>query len=504
MPCAIDQARLETAAAAIRNARRWHPESWQSIEDLLFGENERALYRINPVRFASERKLDPDEIVDLFLHCTQQGLFNLSWHMLCPGCGDIVTSFKSLETIHVHYHCDLCQHDFDATLDDYIEVSFTVCPDVRQIPFHQPETLSAEDYYFECEFSRDAIVPSGQPYVDIIRQQLVALDYIEAGATRTFLIEVGGGDLVGCDRLNNVSLAISVSGDPSTKKQIINLELDKSGFAPVPDCLKAGKMEFRINNNTNSRGSFFLLHIPSGSESPSILYMPFLSGKRLLNTQTFRELFGAEVMRATDGIAVQNITILFTDLKGSTKLYDRVGDLQAFSLVQQHFGTLYECVANHHGAIVKTIGDAVMASFDQPSDAAAAALAMVASIGRFNRRVGERDLAVKIGFSSGPAIAVTQNDRIDYFGRTINIAARIQSVAHGGEVCLPESIAAQTDVANELAGFPSSVAKELIRGLDETIEIRHVSAAHSSKNGSVSTAAPAGSTLPQRKMADPQ
>lgn len=96
---------------------------------------------------------------------------------------------------------------------------------------------------------------------------------------------------------------------------------------------------------------------------------PFLSGKLLLTTQTFQDLFRSEVVSRSEGIGVKDITFLFTDLKGSTNLYDRIGDLKAYYMVRQHFDTLSNVITNNSGAIVKTIGDAVMATFMNPVDA---------------------------------------------------------------------------------------------------------------------------------------
>jgi class 3 adenylate cyclase len=104
---------------------------------------------------------------------------------------------------------------------------------------------------------------------------------------------------------------------------------------------------------------------------------------------------------------------LFTDIKGSTALYDRVGDLKAFTLVRQHFGVLRDVVAANQGALVKTIGDAVMAGFHDPLNAVRAALQMLAEIRRFNDAAGTELIGLKIGAHVGPCLAVTLNERLD-------------------------------------------------------------------------------------------
>src|SRR5208337_3482079 len=138
-----------------------------------------------------------------------------------------------------------------------------------------------------------------------------------------------------------------------------------------------------------------------------------LTGKQMLSSQTFRDLFRNEVISTDEGLTVRDITILFTDLKGSTALYDRIGDLQAFNLVRQHFDSLGKVILAHDGALVKTIGDAIMASFLSPVNAMKAGLAMLQEIDLFNRNLARRQLVLKVGIHRGASIAVTLNDRLD-------------------------------------------------------------------------------------------
>ena len=161
---------------------------------------------------------------------------------------------------------------------------------------------------------------------------------------------------------------------------------------------------------------------------PALEFEPYLSGRMLLTRQTFRKLFRSERVDEEEGLGVRQVTFLFTDLKGST------------ALVREHF-TLLDAVAHRHaGAIVKTIGDAVMAAFSRPADAVAAALGTLQEIERFNREHGGPAIILKIGAHCGPSIAVTLNENLDYFGQTVNIAARVQSFAGAGEICLTEAL----------------------------------------------------------------
>src|SRR4029079_7796983 len=108
---------------------------------------------------------------------------------------------------------------------------------------------------------------------------------------------------------------------------------------------------------------------------------PFLTAKRMLSDQTFRDVFKADNLNIDQRLKITSLTFLFTDLKGSTALYERVGDLAAFDLVRAHFHALLEILASDKGAGVKTSGDAVMATFIRPEHAIVAGLRMGGGVG---------------------------------------------------------------------------------------------------------------------------
>ena len=156
---------------------------------------------------------------------------------------------------------------------------------------------------------------------------------------------------------------------------------------------------------------------------------PFLSAKRLLTNQVFRDIYGADTIDVDQRLKITSLTFLFTDLRGSTELYEQVGDLVAFDLVRAHFQLLNEIVAAEAGAVVKTSGDAVMATFPTPDRAVAAALRMREAMRDLKDAHGGDGLLLKIGIHEGPCLAVVLDNRQDYFGRTVNIAARVQGLA---------------------------------------------------------------------------
>src|SRR6185437_14621914 len=150
----------------------------------------------------------------------------------------------------------------------------------------------------------------------------------------------------------------------------VPLILDGNTCEFTTTTLVPGKVVFDVRNTSKRPVVFGILQLPPGAaERPALRFVPALSGKRLLMTQTFRDFFRSEVIGATEGIAVLDVTLVFTDLKGSTAVYERIGDLNAYIQVQRHFQHLLDATVRHNGAITKTIGDAVMAAFSTSADA---------------------------------------------------------------------------------------------------------------------------------------
>ena len=203
---------------------------------------------------------------------------------------------------------------------------------------------------------------------------------------------------------------------------------------------------------------------------------PFLTATRLLSNQTFRDLYRSGTLGAEQRFKITSLTILFTDLRGSTALYDRVGDLAAFDLVRSHFGELIAAVATEGGAVVKTIGDAVMATFPTPDRALRSAMRMREAMRKINEQRGSEDLAINIGLHAGPCLAVMLDERQDYFGQTVNIAARVQDLAEPEAILATKPVVESAEVARLVgeAGYRMTSRHLSLRGVSEAFEIYEV------------------------------
>jgi len=477
MTSTVNESLLDERLTRLEQAKPWSPRVISKLEAHIRTGDDDALFRINPLRFGTEKNIAENEAIDLFLHAASVGLFSMDWHLLCSACSCVVESFRTLRGVHNQFHCNVCTMDYEASLDDLISVTFTINPQIRDIPLHHPERLSAWDYFFKLGGTIDGRLPDGTPFVNIQQSLAKAVTFLPPGETTRIEIEANEGTIIGGSMEGKAAFLYTIDAGAAPRPQTFPItfgdlkvkEHDTKTIAP-------GRMTFEIANTTADRGTFLLALLPKEVEYGHlpITFAPFLTGKRLLTSQTFRELFRSEVIQASEGIGVREITLLFTDLKGSTALYDRIGDLNAFSLVQQHFERLQDVTARHNGAIIKTIGDAIMAAFLSPLDAVRAAIAMRKEIAAFNRDRPDRELILKIGLHTGAAIAVTLNDRLDYFGQTANIAARVQNLADADEIFISDDVYAASGVQAELQSHAVTEQLASLKGIRNDLRVYRV------------------------------
>ncbi len=474
----------------LESARQWQPGVIAKLEAMIQTADDYALFRVNPVQFAQETSIAENEAVDLFLYGTKRGLFEMEWNVLCAFCAHVVKSLRELTKLHSHFICDFCGAENDVSLDDYIHVSFTISPKIRRISFWDPDSLSIEDYYLKYHFAKGIIFPGGHSIEEVAGLLTKMMTYVMPQEKKNLEATLDPGTLQVKDLGNGASLTLLLGEADESPITPVSVQLEDGQFrfndepttptkfdfpvAPfhfqVAGELPSGKMEIEFTNRMDKKSALWVMHYPAGFESDFVQFGSFFSGKRLLTTQTFRDLFRFETAPASEGIDVKDITFLFTDLKGSTALYDRIGDLQAYYLVRQHFETLGKVIGKHSGAIVKTIGDAIMATFMNPVDAVDAAIEVLQEIEAFNHTVSD-DLILKIGIHRGPSIVVALNDRLDYFGQTVNIAARVQGLAGAGEIYISEDAHNYPGVENVLGECEVASEQANVKGVSEMLDV---------------------------------
>ncbi|HFQ94716.1 MAG TPA: adenylate/guanylate cyclase domain-containing protein, partial [Anaerolineae bacterium] len=226
---------------------------------------------------------------------------------------------------------------------------------------------------------------------------------------------------------------------------------------PEEEIILSPAPKLRLQNETDEEQLFILERTVWSDQAAT--------AAEVISLQRFRDLFANEALRPGERIGVGRLTVLFTDLVDSTRLYREIGDAPAFGIVMDHFDVLREAIDAEGGAIVKTIGDAVMAAFHRPVSAVRAMTHAQAVLA--NPPEGKRPLYLKAAVHTGSSIAVTLNERLDYFGTTINIASRLEKFSRGNDIIISEAVCADPEVQKFLADFQTEPFSETLKGFDE-------------------------------------
>ncbi len=399
-----------------------------AMESLVRDAPDHALARINVLDFAKKRGFNEERVIAAFVHAARLGLFEMSWNVLCPSCGGVLDANATLKSVRSEqYHCAFCTVNVEPTLDDMVEVTFTVSPRVRRIGAHDPDTLPPFEYLRQMFFGSGVDLPPDAEQ----RFQDIALESVELppGEKAILSLQVPVGSLILFDPATHATQYIEVKGEPTRDRQNLSVIFNDVLGAGESLALQPGPLRLSLENRSSRRVLPVLWIADPRLHELLDPRRPALTAKRLLTNQTFRDVYGTDTLDIEQRLKITSLTFLFTDLKGSTSIYERVGDLAAYDLVRAHFQVLNSIVAAESGAVVKTIGDAVMATFPTPDRAVAAAIRMREAMQDLSAERQRQDLTLKIGIHEGPCLAVVLNDRQDYFGQTVNIASRVQGLA---------------------------------------------------------------------------
>jgi class 3 adenylate cyclase len=449
------------------------PDIVDAIERLVRDAPDRKLGRVNALAFAASEGLDEEQAIKGFLHASRLGLFEMSWNVLCPGCGGVLDANTTLKTVqNDEYTCALCAAGYEPTLDEMVEVTFTINPRVRRIEAHNPHELPPLEYFRQIYWGSGIDMPEDDYEAKVDEFVLEALE-LPSGEKAVISLQLPEGFVMVFEPVTHAAQFLDVKGEPTKERTSLSLVFDR-GFQHRETLeLRPGPVRIMVENHTEVRT------LPSVCLANDALHdllgrrRPFLTAKRLLTNQTFRDIYRTDTIDVDQRLKITSLTFLFTDLRGSTELYERVGDLAAFDLVKTHFSILHEIVSAEAGAVVKTIGDAVMATFPTPDRAVAAAMRMRDAMRNLNEQRGSEDLLLKIGIHEGPCIAVSLNERQDYFGQTVNIASRVQHLATSREIFATGSVLEDPRASNLLSerGLAPMSHNVTLRGITDQINI---------------------------------
>ena len=451
------------------------PETADAIEKLVHDAPDSALCRVNVLDFAAKTGLDEERVIAVFLHAARLGIFELSWNVLCPGCGGVLDASETLKSVNRdEYHCGWCAAGYAPTLDEIVEVTFTVSRRVRRIAGHDPHELPLAEYFRQIFWSSAIDIP--EDLDRLVEEMTLETVELPPGEKALLSLQLPAEFVIILDPVTHTSLFIDVKGEPTRERQNLALVFDRLRAPTETVELRPGPLRLSLENRTDTRVLPGLWVANDKLHELLARRKPFLTAKRLLTNQVFRDIYGTDTIDVDQRLKITSLTFLFTDLRGSTELYDRVGDLVAFDLVRAHFQILNEIVAAEAGAVVKTIGDAVMATFPTPDRALAAALRMREAMRRLNDGRNGHELLLKIGIHEGPCLAVVLNDRQDYFGTTVNIASRVQGLADSRSILATGPVVKHPQASSLLAtsGLSPVPQRRALRGIAEELAVYEI------------------------------
>ncbi len=426
------RSRLKVQSEAVMK-QGTNPELLKRLEDFLDHADELSIQRIRPYALADAWKTNRRAVLEMFLRATRAGIVDMSWDLLCPSCRGITEGHSNLAEVHGDSHCNTCQIDFRANFDHNIEVVFRPNASVRPIDYTAAFCVGS---------------PQMQPHV-VMSQSLSPLRSLPVNVR----LDPGRYSMRALNVTGSVSLFADADGATKT-----DLRATQFGWT-LDEHRVALHSTLNLINATEADSTFQLERTSWGDQAATAADVTAL--------QVFRDLFATEVIRPGEEISVGSITLMFTDLRESTRLYRKIGDAPAFGRVREHFQVLEDAIAEEGGAIVKTMGDSVMAAFRHPI---AALRAMWKAQVKIMER-GEPMLWLKAGMHKGPCIVVNLNDRLDYFGSTVNIAARLPGFSQGGELIFTEEIYTDPEVQEFLAQKlkPDALSRfsDNVKGFDE-------------------------------------
>ena len=446
------------------------------LERMVREAPDHALNKINALEVAKKEGVDEERVIATLLNAVSVGMFEMTWNVMCPSCAGVLSANKSLKTLdRTQYKCAFCAAGYETTLDNLVEVTFTVSPRLRKIAAHNPDGLSAAEYYRQIFWSSAIDLP-GDPE-RVLGE--VTLDMVElpAGERAILSLHAPKGTLIVFDPVTHSAQFIEVSGEETAERQNLAISFNKVQTPADTVVLRPGPLRLSLDNRTDGRVLPAVWVANQALDDILTRRKPVLTATRLLTNQTFRDLYRTDTLAIGQRLKILSLTFLFSDLKDSTELYERVGDLTAFDLVNEHFRLLQEIIASERGAVVKTIGDAIMATFETPDRAISAAIRMREAMSDLGAERQHQSLRLKMGIHEGSCLAVTLNGQQDYFGQTVNVASRVQGLAASRSIVVTEQVVenAQARTLLESNGLKPTPRRVALTGIADKVSVYEIS-----------------------------
>jgi class 3 adenylate cyclase len=446
------------------------------LERMVRDAPDHALNKMNALDLAAKEGVGEERVIAALLNAVGLGMFEMTWSVMCPSCAGVLSANKTLKTLdRAQYNCAFCAAGYETTLDNLVEVTFTVSPRVRKIAAHSPDQLSAAEYYRQIFWSSAIDLPADLE--KLLPEVTLEIVDLPPGERAILSLQLPKGTVIVFDPVTHTAQFLDVSGKEASERQNLSVTFNKVQVPVDTVALRPGPLRLTLENRTDGRALPAVWVANQALDDLLKRRKPILTAKRILTNQTFRDIYRTDTLAIGQSLKILSLTFLFSDLKDSTALYEHVGDLVAFDLVNEHFRLLQEIIASERGAVVKTIGDAVMATFETPDRAIAAAIRMREAMSDLGAERQHQSLRLKMGIHEGSCLAVTLNGQQDYFGQTVNIASRVQGLAASRSIVVTEAVVenAHARALLETSGLKPTLSRVALSGIADKVSVYEIS-----------------------------
>src|SRR4051794_20067377 len=304
------------------------------LERMVREAPDHALNKINAPDLAARERLGEERIIAALLYAVGLGLFEMTWNVMCPSCAGVLSANKSLKTLdRAQYHCAFCAAGYETTLDNLVEVTFTVSPRVRKIAAHSPEALSVAEYYRQVFWSSAIDLPADlEP---LLREVTLEIVDLPAGERAILSLQVPQGTLIVFDPVTHAAQFLEVSGEETSERQNLSVIFNKIQVPVDTVTLRPGPLRVALDNRTDGRVLPAIWVANPALDDLLKRRKSVLTATRLLTNQTFRDIYRTDTLAIGQRPKILRPTFLFKHLKDPTQLLERVGELTAFALVKQ-------------------------------------------------------------------------------------------------------------------------------------------------------------------------
>src|SRR6267154_6747133 len=240
----------ETLFAALRQSADQNVVDM--LERMVRDAPDHALTKINALDLAAKEGIGEEQVIAALLNAVGLGIFEMSWNVMCPSCAGVISANKSLKTLdRAQYHCAFCAAGYETTLDDLVEVTFTVSPRVRKIAAHSPDQLSAAEYYRQIFWSSAIDLPADLE--KLLREVTLESIDLPPGERAILSLQLPKGTLIVFDPVTHTAQFLDVSGEVASERRNLSVIFNK-GQVPVDTvALRPGPLRLALENRTDGR-----------------------------------------------------------------------------------------------------------------------------------------------------------------------------------------------------------------------------------------------------------